>query len=85
MINNHIEIIDENHVDISITQIEYIIEYLNNSSDDSENIEKELEEKYKEEINNLNTFHDINLLDKCFTTKIKSMLYNFDHFDFCFS
>jgi hypothetical protein len=52
-----------------ITQIEYIIGYLNNCDDESDYIEKELEEKYKDEIDNLKTYsHDFILLDKCFTT-----------------
>jgi hypothetical protein len=51
-----------------ITQIEYILEYLNHTDDESDNIEKELEEKYKDEIDNLKISHYINLLDKCFTT-----------------
>jgi hypothetical protein len=69
MINNVIEINNKNQEDTIINQIECIIEYLNNSIDDnSDNIEKELEEKYKEEIDNLKIAHDSNLLDKCFTT-----------------
>jgi hypothetical protein len=39
-----------------ITQIEYIIEYFNNSDNESDNIEKELEEKYQIEIDNLKRF-----------------------------
>jgi hypothetical protein len=56
-------------MDIIITQIEYILEYLNNTDDDSFNIEKELEEKDKDEIDNLKKYsHYFKLLDKCFTT-----------------
>jgi hypothetical protein len=43
MINNDIESNNKNDEDIIITQIEHIIEYLNNSSDESDNIEKVLE------------------------------------------
>jgi hypothetical protein len=49
MTNNIIEINNKDQEDIIITQIEYILEYLNNGIDDdnSDNIEKELEEKNK--------------------------------------
>jgi ABC-type transporter Mla subunit MlaD len=71
IINNVIEINNKDQEETIINQIEYIIKYLNNRDDEiddnSDNI-KELEEKYKEDIDNLKTFsHGINLLDKCFT------------------
>jgi hypothetical protein len=68
MINNVIECNNKEDKDTIITQIEYILEYLNNTEVESDNIEKELEEKYKDEIDNLKVFHDTNLLYKCFTT-----------------
>jgi hypothetical protein len=68
MINNLIEINNKDQEDTIISHIEYILEYLNNIEVESENIEKKLEEKYKEEIYNLKETHDCNLLDKCFTT-----------------
>jgi hypothetical protein len=74
MTNNVIEINNKDQEETIITQIEYIIQYLNNRDDEiDDNIEKELEEKYKDEIDNLKTSHDINLLDKCFT-KYKSKM-----------
>jgi hypothetical protein len=69
MINNVIEINTKDKEDIIITHIEHFLEYLNQTSDESDNIEKELEEKYKEEIDNLKAYtHNFHLLDKCFTT-----------------
>jgi hypothetical protein len=69
MLNNHIEINNKDQKETISTQIEYILEYLNNNSDEDDNIEKELEERYKDEIDNLKTYSlDFNLLDKCFKT-----------------
>jgi hypothetical protein len=71
MINNIIEINNKDQEDIIINQIEYILEYLNNSIDDIDNsdtIEKELEEKHKDGIEYLKENHDFNLLNKTFTT-----------------
>jgi hypothetical protein len=69
MINSVIECNNKDDEETILTQIEYILEYLNNSDDEieSDNIEKELEEKNKDEIDNLKIAHDCNLLDKCFT------------------
>jgi transcription termination factor NusB len=75
MINHNIEINNKDQIETIINQIEYILEYLNSSidkiDDNSDNIEKELEEKYKDEIDNLKTCHNAILLDKCFTTMKK--------------
>jgi hypothetical protein len=52
---NNVNINNKDQEETIITQIEYIIEYLNHNNDDedSDNIEKELKEKYKEDIDNL--------------------------------
>jgi hypothetical protein len=73
MINNMIEINHKDQEDTIINQIEYIIEYLNSSNDNSNTIEKELEEKHKDTFDYLKETHDINLLDKCFTTMKSKM------------
>jgi hypothetical protein len=66
VLNNHIEINNKEDKDIFITQIEYIIEYFKNEDD---NMEKELEERYKNKIDNLKMYsHNFKLLDKCITT-----------------
>jgi hypothetical protein len=64
---NHLR--KQNIIKSNITKIEYIIEYLNNSiNENSDKIEKELEEKYKDEIDNLKTYiPDNKLLDICST------------------
>jgi uncharacterized membrane protein len=66
----HITINNKNDENTIITKIEHIIEDLNHIYDESDNIEKDLEERYKDEIDNLKTFcHDINLREKCFTSR----------------
>jgi hypothetical protein len=75
MINNVIEINNKNQEETIINQIEYIIEYLNNRDCEieSDNIEKELEEKHKDTFEYLKETHGFNLLDKCFTTMKSKM------------
>jgi hypothetical protein len=63
MVCNLIEINSQDILTQIMIEIEYVLEYLN--KDENEAIEKELENKYKEEISNLKE-NNIILLSNCF-------------------
>jgi hypothetical protein len=64
---SHIKVIKFKGKDKYLESLNKDLQEINNGIED--NIEKELEEKYKNEINNLKPgHHDFQLLDKCFTT-----------------
>jgi hypothetical protein len=64
MINNLIEINNRDQVDQIAKQIEYVLDYLN--EDEDEAIEKELEERYKEEFGNFTECFDAVLMSNYF-------------------
>jgi hypothetical protein len=83
MIKNLIEINNRDQVDQIAKQIEYVLDYLN--EDEDEAIDKELEERYKEEFGNFTEYFDAVLMSNYFEKmKIKLEISGFCIFHFYF-